>query len=108
MLKPFRLLYGLLKESWNFGKQEHAILLQRNQVQGTSRRFACPRASLPGPSTAAAARGEYMRAGLRAARAAWAHHECAPLKAMRWRLRCSSLEAHSRRAARGSPAPSST
>jgi hypothetical protein len=31
LLKPFRLLYGLLKESWNFGKQEHAILLQRNE-----------------------------------------------------------------------------
>lgn len=32
MLKPFRLLYGLLKESWNYGKQEHAVLLRRNEV----------------------------------------------------------------------------
>ena len=32
MLKPFRLLYGLLKDSLNYGKQEHAVLLQRNQV----------------------------------------------------------------------------
>jgi hypothetical protein len=32
VLKPFRLLFGLLKESWNFGKQEHAILLQRNEA----------------------------------------------------------------------------
>ena len=33
VLKPFRLLYGLLRESWNFGKQEHAILLQRNEAR---------------------------------------------------------------------------
>lgn len=32
MLKPFRLLYGLIKESWNYGKQEHAVLLRRNEV----------------------------------------------------------------------------
>jgi hypothetical protein len=32
VLKPFRLLYGLLKDSWSFGKAEHEILVKRNEV----------------------------------------------------------------------------
>ena len=31
VLKGLRILYGLLRESWNFGKHEHVLLQKRNQ-----------------------------------------------------------------------------